>query len=123
MKVIFLDIDGVLNHNGCRNLEMGYYFVEDDLILKLKKIVDDTGAKVVLSSTWREGWNDLRYGINTIEARLFKKLNHKLSNYGITFISKTPILENGYRGEEIDLWLHNWKGEPIDSFVILDDDD
>jgi hypothetical protein len=42
-----------------------------------------------------------------------------LSEYGLELLSYTE--DFGTRGEEIDLWLKNWNGEPIESFVILDD--
>lgn len=64
LDVIFLDIDGVLNPypNQRRNMEAG---TDDTSILKLdskcmkvlKRIIEKTGAKLVLSSTWRcEEW-------------------------------------------------------------------
>ena len=46
MKVIFLDIDGVLNYNGSS-------FLSEDKIILLRNILRRTGAKLVLSSSWR----------------------------------------------------------------------
>ena len=59
MKVIFLDIDGVLNSakyfDRIKNLEITE--IEEQIDIKkvelLKKAVDETGAKVALSSSWR----------------------------------------------------------------------
>ena len=118
MKVLFLDIDGVLNYNGCRERVDGYYFVNDDKILLLKQILDATDAKVVLSSTWRLGWIE---GWESHKIH-FEKLRDKLAEYDIHFLSRTPVLKDGYRGKEIDDWLQHWTGEPIESFVIIDDD-
>ncbi|WP_051152991.1 HAD domain-containing protein [Lacrimispora indolis] len=117
-----MDIDGVLNFNGCRDKIGGLYFVNDNRIKLLKEIIDATGAKIVLSSTWRIGWFDRDYGIHSRNAEDFAKLEEKLKESGITFISRTPRLANGYRGEEIKTWIDNWKGEPVESFVIIDDD-
>lgn len=122
IKVIFLDIDGVLNFNGCRDKIGGLYFVNDNRIKLLKEIIDATGAKIVLSSTWRIGWYDRDYGLHSPHVEDFNKLEEKLNESGITFISRTPILPSGYRGEEIKSWLDNWMGEPVESFVIIDDD-
>jgi len=122
IKVIFLDIDGVLNFNGCRDKIGGLYFVNNNRIKLLKKIIDATGAKIVLSSTWRIGWFDRDYSIHSRNAEDFTKLENKLKEYDITFISRTPRLASGYRGEEIKTWIDNWKGEPVESFIIIDDD-
>jgi histidinol phosphatase-like enzyme len=124
MKVVFLDIDGVLNNTSTEETFEDYYFVEDEKVELLKQLVTRTNAKLVLSSTWREGW----YARERIEnpsksfksaIRLFEALEKKLSEYDLELLSYTE--DFGARGEEIGLWLKNWNGEPIESFVILDD--
>ena len=52
----------------------------------------------------------------------FIKLETKLKEFNIEFFSRTPITYERHRGTEIDMWLKKWNGEPIESFVILDDD-
>ena len=49
-KVIFLDVDGVLNSDSTLYEDIS---LEDDLILNLKELVNKTGAKIILSSSWR----------------------------------------------------------------------
>lgn len=49
-KVIFLDVDGVLNSDRTLYESIS---LEDDLILNLKEIINKTGAKIILSSSWR----------------------------------------------------------------------
>ena len=49
-KVIFLDVDGVLNSSRTLHEDIS---LEDDLISNLKELVDKTGAKIILSSSWR----------------------------------------------------------------------
>ena len=124
MKVVFLDIDGVLNNTSTEETFEDYYFVEDEKVELLKQLVTRTNAKLVLSSTWREGW----YARERIEnpsksfqsaIRLFEALEKKLSEYDLELLSYTE--DFGTRGEEIDLWLKNWKGEQVESFIILDD--
>ena len=61
-KVLFLDIDGVLNterqHDRCVNEgiapvdNFGYAF-DPIAVINLKKIIDDTGAGIVISSSWK----------------------------------------------------------------------
>ena len=48
MKVIFLDFDGVITLPP-------KWHLESDKIKLVKKIVDETGAKIVVSSSWRRG--------------------------------------------------------------------
>ena len=49
-KVIFLDVDGVLNSSRTLYEDIS---LEDDLISNLKELIDKTGAKIILSSSWR----------------------------------------------------------------------
>ena len=129
MKIIFLDIDGVLNSDlhyqqVDRNLPYEKKSFNIQLVNNLNSITDKTGAKIVLSSTWRKNrsLDDLK--------ELFKRV-------GITgeLIDKTPVLEfdpvvdmSVPRGCEIQLWINenknllstnilNWK-----DYVIIDDD-
>lgn len=55
-KVIFLDIDGVLNCNNTTEIFLGITGIEDRLVEKLRAIVNATGAEIVLVSTWRDYW-------------------------------------------------------------------
>ena len=56
MKVIFLDIDGVLNTNSDRE-------ISNDKLKLLSELVSKTGAEVVLSSSWRNWWNHPKINI------------------------------------------------------------
>ncbi len=121
MKIIFLDIDGVLNNTRTKETVDDFIFVEDNKILLLKEIINKTGAKIVLSSSWRKGWRfkEENPKCASVEVRLFKALELKLKSHGIELMSYTPHLWQ--RGEEIEIWLDEWRGEEIESFVILDD--
>lgn len=120
MNVIFLDIDGVLNYAGCKYKIGGIYFVDDEKIKLLKELIDNTDAKVVLSSTWRFGWEDLELGLETNNKNDFVMLRDKLLEYDITLYDKTPRSASRYRGEEIGMWLKD--RNDIDNILILDDD-
>lgn len=100
MKVIFLDIDGVLNNNNTK-MDLGW---EPSLVKILNYIVKETEAKIVLSSTWRR----------TEHYRNIIKNDMK-----IDFIDVTPKLWKE-RGHEIQAWLD--KNPDVDNFIILDDD-
>ncbi len=123
MKLIFLDIDGVLNYEGYGRLtRSGTRFVDPVLIKRLKKIIDRTGAKVVLSSTWRRGIYDMREGlINTVDALDAEELLAELNRYGVEIFDMTPMCGFIPRAEEIKRYLDGWNGEAVEQFAILDD--
>lgn len=111
MKVIFLDIDGVLNSDEYfdkiknSNIQGIENEVDIEKIKLLKKAIDETGAKVVLTSSWRY----------TRNAQHLKEL---LLQYNI-FADSTPFFQNK-RGLEIKKWLEN--NPNVKDFVILDDE-
>lgn len=120
MKVIFLDIDGVLNstdnqeHKIVNNLEKPFLGVDREFcpiaMLNLKKIIYTTNARVVISSCWRLHPED----ILTI-CKNFSRVGLNV-NYIVGF---TPVSSEG-RAKEISLYLE--KHSFITNFVILDDD-
>lgn len=117
MKVIFLDIDGVLNCETTTERVDGLFFVEDRKLELLKRIIDSTGAKCVLSSTWRSGWN----GNNSFNPMCpeVKALFDKCKEFEIEIIDKTGK-EGFNRGEQINAWLT--VRDDVEEFIILDDD-
>ena len=111
MKVIFLDIDGVLNSDEYidkikkLNVNTIKRKVSVNKISLLKKAVDATGARVVLTSSWRY----------RRDGTLLKGL---LLKYGICADS-TPFMDNK-RGLEIKKYLLD--NPDVEDFVILDDE-
>jgi KaiC/GvpD/RAD55 family RecA-like ATPase len=105
MKIIFLDIDGVLNCKKTSNPRRFPYIVDRRLLARLKRLLDRTGAKVVLSSTWRydpAGVFSAKHG-------------------GIPFIDVTPDMPKRPRRDEILAWLK--KHPKVSRFAVIDDED
>ena len=115
MKVIFLDFDGVLNSKkyviGCG--EYGVIIDPTRMIL-LKQIVDETGANIVLSTSWREHWEKNSSECNDTG----KQINAIFDECGLKIFDKTPKLHLR-RELEIQDWLN--KHPEIEKFVVLDD--
>lgn len=113
-KIIFLDIDGVLNCNKTTRRTMsGYTFIGNRQLKNLKRIINATQAKIVLSSDWRYDRDDPRYNGDYLE------LKAELMRYGIQFYGFTPEIPSAHRGAEIAQWL---AAHPeVSNFVILDD--
>src|SRR6202007_2799386 len=113
MKVLFLDVDGVLN---C-STTIGVTGDADKCEL-VRKIITETGAKIVVSSTWRKNRELMRH--------LFRNLGRKMRDEmeGCTPVldSRRPsgIWQATTRGEEIMAFVA--KSPHIKKFVILDDD-
>ncbi len=105
MKVIFLDIDGVLNCRSTPNPRKLPYIVDRKLLKRFSGLVKRTRAKVVLASTWRYD-----------PAGLFTA-RHR----GIPFIDVIPDMPKQPRRNEILTWLRAHRG--VKRFVIIDDED
>lgn len=122
MKVIFLDVDGVLNSQDYyikhENVDFAEKPFDPTCISCLQTIVKETEAKIVLSSSWRGGWekDSKKTGL---EGSL---LNQIFSTYGIEIYDKTPSLLVGKRPLEIIKYMKDCK-ESIESFLIIDDND
>lgn len=120
MKIIFLDVDGVLNHHECFRNADTCRVVDRACIERVNAIHARTGAQVCLSSTWRMWSESFQF----------------LKDHGLTvpIVDKTPTLRNRTRGDEIREWMNPTLVEDqmgrllekppfeIESFVIIDDD-
>lgn len=137
MRVVFLDIDGVLNHPGtyCHDAPWRHQEgdplpipVEPECVARLNRLIAATGSVVVISSSWRlfAHWQDL---------------GPALARHGLVgdVVSETPDLCNDpvwldawrtregapfhykrlERGWEIAEWLARNPG--VSSWVVLDD--
>lgn len=111
-KIIFLDIDGVLNtiRTAIMEPEGLANSLEPDNIEVLNEIVRETGAAIVISSSWRLDCSlaELREGFAAAGAV-------------IDIIDMTPDLDGAPRGHEVAAWIAA-QPEPLSHYVILDDD-
>lgn len=101
MKVLFLDVDGVLNSKSTTNFG-DLYPIDPYMAFLVGKIQLHTGCEVVLSSSWRHHPE----GVENVSKRVVKLLD------------KTPY--GASRGEEIKAWLD--KHPEVKKYAILDDD-
>jgi HAD domain in Swiss Army Knife RNA repair proteins len=105
MKAIFLDIDGVLNCDATPNPRSLPYIVDKKLLTRFRKLVADSNAKVVLTSSWRID------PIGLYAARYWR----------VPFHAKCPDFPDAPRRDEILSWLA--KHPRVDRFAVLDDED
>ena len=110
-KLVFLDFDGVLNCDlSVCELGTRYKFWPAS-IRALNELLTQSGARVVISSTWREHWTLSENAASLESAGLLRG----------RVVGKTCV-SGGERGLEIDSWLRSVP-YPVESFVILDDKD
>lgn len=134
-KYLFLDFDGVLNTenytkflqtNGFDpNDEFGTRF-DPDALQNLKAIIEQTGAKIIISSSWKE------YGVEFLQ-ELWQERNLPSEIYSITpsliMTNYLDQIEGGSfhlperysKGLEINAWLEkNASGKY--SYCVIDDE-
>lgn len=139
-RYLFLDFDGVLNTMEYQTAlqwkgEMGYDeygTLFDPFTIKcLEYIIDKTGARIVISSSWRldgidrmrELWTTRRmpgeiFGVTPVLDKMYFK---SLDGGRDTF----SVIPYGTRGQEISEWIriHAQKQNTPYSYAILDDGD
>lgn len=119
MKVIFLDIDGVLNVELSERDAYGKLF-HPHLVDNLRHIVDQTGANIVITSTWKSKglktiqkmWHDRDLPGNVID--LTPYCDEVARDQGIEYYDQIT------RGHEVQHWLdrHTY----VTKWVMIDDD-
>ena len=102
MKVLFLDIDGVVNCATTTQRHRGFLGIDPRLAARVRRVVEATGCKVVLSSTWRE------------EAENRAEVERKV----VEIYDQTPVL-HGIRGDEVSAWLA--LHPEVTRYAIVDD--
>lgn len=113
MKVLFLDVDGVLNTRPGS--------LDEDKLELLRHIQIQTGAKIVLSSDWR------------LHPLMLERIIHSLWQRHMEIHGMTPcldeeilawgLIQRAKRSAEITLWLdaNSQAADPVTSYAIVDD--
>lgn len=152
IKVIFLDFDGVMNSevmfnkiNDCvdyniYNDRYGLMF-DKNVVNTFTRIINETNAYIVISSSWRHGSKDNEMGLQYVKNLWnFRKMPGEIiditpyywttkgPNKELDSLIKSPSTSIP-RGYEIKQWLQGAglskpnKPDLIESYVIFDDDD
>eukprot|EP01084_Bolivina_argentea_P121910 216058_1 len=121
VKIIFLDVDGVLNsleYTPVQDIESpdDLYVIEEDKVKLLKQIVDKTNSKIVISSTWRNN------------AKQLQKLSNILNKYGMKYLDCIPHLKDNdkNRVDEIEMFMNEYNKNndiQISKWIAIDDMD
>lgn len=113
MKVIFLDFDGVLCTEATyvsRPPGELYPPFDPACVARFCRLIEATGAKVVLSTAWRS-LGAVRCGEYLRAAGCNPEL-----------VGCTPWFRGAKRWTEIEAWLA-WVPTPVTRYAVIDDDD
>lgn len=124
MKVLFLDVDGVLVHQGTvgngkvigEPWGSSFYFaatVDPACALRVKRIIDTTGAKIVVSSVWRSHTAQMTGLHKALSLAGFDRRELRK-----VIVGSTPVLRQE-RPAEIAAWLA--EHPEVEKYVVLDD--
>lgn len=133
-KILFLDIDGVLNseryHDYCyekglaSDEKFGYPF-DPEAVANLARIIDETGADIVISSSWKF------WGLSTmidlwkervLPGKIVSITPNTMSDEMLLNVDLTDWASMAGKGHEIKEWLSK-KGKNVEQYAILDDAD
>lgn len=120
--VVFLDLDGVLN----RTRHAMQIHIEPELVARLKRIVTESGARIVLSTFWRPFAEYIayilhRHGVNGALVVGATPGRNSIADSPSASLSRSAFDETEYtnRAAEIGAWLS--ANPTVNRFVILDD--
>ena len=122
--MVFLDIDGVLNHHGvyaqCAEHPEATKpedWLDPACIARLNTICERTGAVIVISSSWREylhGWEGVR------DVLALRGLTAEVIDHTVMVTDRVRMgWYDGLRWDEIQLWLTEHPG--VTHYVVLED--
>ena len=130
LKLVFVDIDGVLNNKedktSCFCMSPESYGISKKNVEVLKKIISQTGAKIVWSTAWRYWPDDHSYDYNGLMFKShFKEVREEFAK-DIFEIPSCPHLFKHTKKDDIMGFFYLLKDKlGIDMqdvrFVILDD--
>lgn len=93
MKILFLDIDGVLNCSDTFKDQPRGDAIDDDMVRCINRVIDVTGCKIIISSAWRFCYT-------------LPVLRRKLGEHGLLPNTVIGVTGRGDgRGNEILAWL------------------
>jgi hypothetical protein len=125
MKVLFLDIDGVLNGHDWDD-EAKSCNIRRECVKHLNRVVSETGCRIVVSSSWRYM---VHGGQMTLTGFWYMLRTHGLTGHGsqviidVTRKDDEPVNPDDLfeRGRQVGEWLSEHQG--IEAFVAVDDED
>lgn len=137
MKAIFLDVDGVLTTFSYHNPDTNH--INPEKVQVLRQIVERTGAKIVLTSTWKMGYDKdsgkkedyykvlenilMQYDLEIFDITddIPEKIKNPLpQTFSLEDLDNVEGVHGTGRAAEVAQWIRD---HSVEDFVILDDED
>ena len=109
VSLVFLDIDGVLNHTKSNDV------IDEKCLNNFATIIKETNALVILTSSWKAGWNKNKTKQFDDDANY---LDERLGKVGISIFDKSSRYAYD-RCVSVRDWCMRFC---TNSFIVLDDD-
>lgn len=129
MKIIFLEINGVLNSEQWNREHQNDInegrLIDPDMVKLFAGLIEHTGARIVMHSGWRFWFDECLKPLRKEAVYLVEQLKkYNLSIYDMTPDLTTEEIRASksfslVKGQEILAWLH--QHFEIEEFLILDD--
>lgn len=121
MRVLFLDVDGVLNHRGVFVPGNGASPLCEKCVERLARLVERTSASVVLSSTWRLGGKHSEHVQKLKDAGVLNRAHDDWRTIDMPLNDDAIVVPYSQRrGAEIAEWLG--RHPEVTRYAIVDDD-
>jgi len=116
VKVLFLDVDGIINKEGTPVKMVGEIMTiaDPEIVYRLNLLIDRTGAEIVLSSSWRHAptWKEAMKASGIVKPLLDR--TPRYSSWKKYKIHEDELC----RGHNIQDWLDEHE---IEKYAIVDD--
>lgn len=126
MKILFLDIDGVLNNHNSKTMYLSgddtKYGIDDYNLQQLFRIINECGCKIVWSTNWRNHPDNWEWGTDKNRYKSqFPKIRNLLKDY--THEDKyAPHKHGNLKAFDIAEWIQNHKEEMQGGCIAILDD-
>ena len=131
MKYLFLDLDGVLNtgqysnylvENGLCETDADGYLFDPEAVKNLQYIIEETDAKIIITSTWRLDGDMQALWYNRNLAGEVIGVTPTFNRRAFRIPKLITSIEFAIRGMEVEEWINNNATIPY-KYAILDDED
>lgn len=131
LKILFLDIDGVLNNVSSKTMWVCgpcNYGIDPNNVKVLKKIIKKTDSKIVWITSWRRHPDNFIWYFSTYShfSNPFPEIREKLKKFTYSEYPIAPHTYGGNKSNDVSLWFKDNKLDITKNeckFAILDDQD